>query len=411
VTALFLYDDARARAFEPFALTRPISELRAGALITRDRWERRLGVRARGTVAGAHLADFEELDAPGVIAEGELPAGAIVANARFLPSLEPASSEGEVWLAGGRVAAVRLTRTLGLARLADGETTLESLARSSAAGVELRGRWMDELWDFIRHLGAQLADDIAVLGPQLAGGDHEGREQLTVLGTHPVYLESGAVVEPFTVLDANDGPILLRAGSVVRSFTRVAGPCYVGEGSTVAGDRVGGCAIGETSRVHGEISASIVLGHANKSHDGFVGHSYLGRWVNLGAGTTTSNLKNTYGDVALWTPAGMRDTGMQFLGTFFGDHAKTGIGLRLTTGTVVGAGANIFDAMPPKCVPPFSWGGRAPYAAFALDKFLRVAEHVMQRRHLTLGEGARRQLAAAHAAAHAAHGTQREVTA
>jgi hypothetical protein len=91
--------------------------------------------------------------------------------------------------------------------------------------------------------------------------------------------------------------VLVRRGATVHAFTRVAGPCFVGEGSTVAGDKVSGCSIGEVSRVHGEISASIVLGHANKAHDGFVGHSYLGRWANLGAGTTTSNLKNTYGTV------------------------------------------------------------------------------------------------------------------
>ena len=85
--------------------------------------------------------------------------------------------------------------------------------------------------------------------------------------------------------------------------------------------------------MHGELSNSILIGHANKGHDGFVGHSILGRWVNLGAGTITSNLKNTYGTVQLWTPDGVRETGLQFLGTLFGDHAKTGIGLRLTTGT------------------------------------------------------------------------------
>ena len=100
------------------------------------------------------------------------------------------------------------------------------------------------------------------------------------------------------------------------------------------------------------------VGHANKGHDGFVGHSVLGRWVNLGAGTTTSNLKNTYGTVALWTPGGVADTGLQFLGTLFGDHVKTGIGLRLTTGCVLGAGANVVDRMPPKAVAPFAWGER-----------------------------------------------------
>jgi UDP-N-acetylglucosamine diphosphorylase / glucose-1-phosphate thymidylyltransferase / UDP-N-acetylgalactosamine diphosphorylase / glucosamine-1-phosphate N-acetyltransferase / galactosamine-1-phosphate N-acetyltransferase len=184
----------------------------------------------------------------------------------------------------------------------------------------------------------------------------------------------------------------------VHSFTRVVGPCYVGEDSTVAGGRVSGCSIGDTCRVHGEISASIVLGHTNKGHDGFVGHSYLGRWVNLGAGTTTSNLKNTYGTVALWTPDGVRDSGLQFLGTLFGDHAKTGIGLRLTTGCVVGAGANVYDAMPPKYVRPFSWGGAAPYDVYDADKFLAVAERAMARRKVSLGDGARATLAAAHRA-------------
>jgi len=118
--------------------------------------------------------------------------------------------------------------------------------------------------------------------------------------------------------------------------------------------------------------------------------------VNLGAGTITSNLKNTYGPVSLWTPRAMRDTGMQFLGTMFGDHAKTGIGLRLTTGTVLGAGANVYGNMPPKVVPPFAWGEGSPYTTYRLDKFLEVAERMMARRHVELSERARRQLSAAY---------------
>jgi hypothetical protein len=147
------------------------------------------------------------------------------------------------------------------------------------------------------------------------------------------------------------------------------------------------------------MSNTIVTGHANKGHDGFVGHSILGRWVNLGAGTITSNLKNTYGTVQLWTPEGVRDTGLQFLGTLFGDHAKTGIGLTLTTGTVIGAGANVYGSrMPPKAVPPFAWGEAEQYADYRADKFLDVAERMMARRHVTLSEGMRRQLSASYAA-------------
>ena len=142
-----------------------------------------------------------------------------------------------------------------------------------------------------------------------------------------------------------------------------------------------------------------MIGYANKGHDGFVGHSYMGRWVNLGAGTITSNLKNTYGSVTLWTPGGMRDTGMQFLGTLFGDHAKTGIGTCLTTGTVLGAAANVYGGQtPPKAVPPFAWGSAPPYSVYRLDKFLEVVERVMARRQVKLTDRGRQQLAAAHEA-------------
>ena len=118
-----------------------------------------------------------------------------------------------------------------------------------------------------------------------------------------------------------------------------------------------------------------------------------------GAATVTSNLKNSYGPVQLWTPAGVRETGLQFLGSLIGDHAKTGIGTRLTTGCVVGAGANLFGtAMPPKVVAPFAWGEAPQWETFALEKFLEVSERVMARRNVTLSPRMRECLRAAHAA-------------
>jgi UDP-N-acetylglucosamine diphosphorylase/glucosamine-1-phosphate N-acetyltransferase len=254
---------------------------------------------------------------------------------------------------------------------------------------------MDAVWDYVGHLQAMLADDVAALGPTLTTHAPDA----VVLGGHPVYVEVGATVEPYVVFDAAAGPVLVRRGATVSAFTRLVGPCFVGEGATVTADRIAGCSIGEVARVHGELSSTIVLGHANKAHDGFVGHSYLGRWVNLGAGTTTSNLKNTYGTVALWTPDGVRDTGLQFLGTLFGDHAKTGIGLRLTTGAVLGAGANVVDRMPPKFTPPFAWGAEPPYATYDVERFVRVAARAMSRRGVVLGPGAEATLRAAHARA------------
>ncbi len=394
MTQLFLYDDATARGFEPFALTRPCGELRAGAVVIRSRWERALGANAAGFIAGEHLADFDEAGAPPFASE-MIPAGAIVANSRCIAALAGLDRSANAWHCGGRRAAVRLAASVPRASLTDGSMRLESLPVADGPHAELRGRWLDEVWDLIRDLTPQLIEDIGTIAAELdvaAPPSHA-----VVMGPNAVHVEAGATIEPFTVFDTSAGAVLVRRGSTVAAFTRVVGPCYIGEDSTVAGDKIANCSIGEVSRIHGEISTTIVLGHSNKAHDGFVGHSLIGRWVNLGAGTTTSNLKNTYGTVQLWTPRGIRDTGLQFFGTAFGDHVKTGIGLRLSTGTVLGAGANVYDAMPPKAVAPFAWGGGSPYDTYDAAKFVAVAAKAMSRRHVTLSEKGRRQLMRAHA--------------
>ena len=392
MTGLYLYDDLVARSFEPFALTRPTSELRAGVELIRVRWESALRARAAGSVVAHHLADFEELDAPPA-ATTSTPAGSILVNSRCVVPLEWTSQEADLWMCRGLVAAVRLRAELDVEELEGGEAPLESLAAAGNRRVEFDGRWLTEVWSFITDLGAQLQEDISRLAPTL---DCISTDHVTVLGGNPVFIERGASVEPMVVVDATAGSVLVRSGASVRAFTRLAGPVAIGRNVNILGDRVAGSSIGETSIVRGEMSDSVLLGHSNKSHDGFVGHSYLGRWVNLGAGTTTSNMKNTYGSVALWTPSGIRDSGAVRLGSFFGDHVKTGIGLRLTTGSVVGAGSNIYGgAMPPKYVPPFSWGEGEELGAYDIEKFLLTAERAMTRRHVGLGGRGRRQLVAA----------------
>jgi UDP-N-acetylglucosamine diphosphorylase / glucose-1-phosphate thymidylyltransferase / UDP-N-acetylgalactosamine diphosphorylase / glucosamine-1-phosphate N-acetyltransferase / galactosamine-1-phosphate N-acetyltransferase len=394
MTTLLLYDDVRARQFEPFSSTRPVGELRAGVALIRERWERVAGGIAAGFISAAHLAHFEEEGAPAGWTS-DIPAGAIVVNTRCVPAagarLDPDQS---AWGCGGKLAAVRLVRALSLETLREGTTSLDELA-GNADVTDIAGRWLEDVWALITTLTAQLAEDIKVLGPTLQCAPPTSA---ICLGDGSVFMEQGARLEPMTVLDATYGPILIRSGAEIRAFSRIVGPCYVGAGSTILGDRISGCSIGDRALIRGEISDSIVLGLSNKSHDGFVGHSYLGRWVNLGAGTVTSNLKNTYGTVSLWTPTGVRDTGTMKLGTFFGDHVKTGIGLRLTTGSVVGAGSNVYgSAMPPKFVPPFSWGEGDNLSSYALEKFLATASRAMSRRQVELGSRARRQLAEAHA--------------
>ena len=393
MTAIYLYDDAVARQFQPFALTRPAGELRAGALLVRERWARALGATVAGHVTAAHLAGFDEPDAAPVYT-GTIPTGSWLVNSRFTPQLVDSPGQS-VLEAEGHVVAVRLASSVHADRLPDGSVSLESFAPAAARGT-VGGWMMHDVWDYVRHLTTMLDHDIPLLGDSC---HREHPADAIVIGEHPIFIEEGAIVEPSVCFDVSAGPILLRRTSHVHAFTRLVGPLYVGVGSSVTADRVAASSIGDVCKVHGELSNTIFIGHANKGHDGFVGHSMLGRWVNLGAGTITSNLKNTYGTAALWTPAGVRDTGMQFLGTLFGDHAKTGIGLRLTTGSVLGAGANVFGSvMPPKVVSPFSWGEAGDFSEYRLDKFLEVAERVMARRHVTLTPAGRAQLSASHAA-------------
>ena len=380
MSELYFYDDALARQFEPFASTRPGCELRAGALLVRERWTQATGLPARGFVSAPHLANFDE---PWGIAtaDGAIPRGAVVVNARCAVSLAPAPA-ADVWTCDGQVAAVTLARDVDPAELADGSWDLAALARTSGRKVEVQGWWLERVWDLIRHLPAMLGPDIASLARPAY---KMKREDVLRSGTHDVYVEPGAEVESQVFFDCTAGPVLVREGAVVQAFTRIVGPCVIGKQAQVGGDRIASCSIGDVCKVHGEVSTSIFLGHSNKGHDGFLGHSYLGRWVNLGAGTITSNLKNTYGSVAFWTPEGEVDSGLQFLGTFFGDHAKTGIGTSLNTGTVIGAAANVYGSgMPPKMVPPFAWGDRTPYSTYRMDKFLEVAQRMMERRHVEL---------------------------
>jgi UDP-N-acetylglucosamine diphosphorylase/glucosamine-1-phosphate N-acetyltransferase len=394
MSVLFFYDDARARQFEPFSLTRPTCELRAGTSLIRHRWERATGFRSAGFISSGHLAYFEEGDAPPAAApKSEIPAGAILINTRCVIPLDLKIDHFDLLMCEGAACAVRLARAVPISQFADGSVDIGSI-QTSLGGRKIGGRWINEVWDFISTLGDQLEEDIPLRGKGL-----EAAAKITAatMGDHEIFVEEGAEIGPHAVLDASHGPILIRKGAIVAPFTYLIGPMSVGRGSQILGDRIAGSSIGDHCKVRGEFSNTIMLGHSNKGHAGFVGHSYIGRWVNIGAMTTTSNLKNTYGPIQLWTPGGVRSTGQQFLGTLIGDHAKTGIGTMLSTGTVIGAGANVFGSnMPPKVVPPFAWGSAEPYDTYDVTRFLAVAERVMSRRDVELGDKTRKQLTEAH---------------
>jgi UDP-N-acetylglucosamine diphosphorylase/glucosamine-1-phosphate N-acetyltransferase len=186
---------------------------------------------------------------------------------------------------------------------------------------------------------------------------------------------------------------VIDAGALVTAFSRLEGPCYIGPQVQVHGAKIrAGTSIGPQCRVGGEIEASILHGYANKYHEGFLGHSYVGEWVNLGAGTHNSDLRNDYGEVSVVVNGRATPTGLTKVGCFLGDHTKTGLGTLFNTGTSVGAFCNLLPAgrFAPKYVPSFtSWWNGALCEAFTLEQMLATAEIAMQRRGVTLTEAHR----------------------
>lgn len=193
---------------------------------------------------------------------------------------------------------------------------------------------------------------------------------------------------PGIVLDASKGPIIIDSDVTIMAHAFVQGPCHIGKGCIVkAGAQIyGGTVLGPQCKVGGEVEQSIFHGYSNKQHQGFIGHSYCGEWVNLGAMTTTSDLKNTYGMIDVTLRGKKVETGLMFLGAMIGDHAKTAIGTCLSTGTIIGISSSVHDIgeFPPKEIPSFAWGTKSEMAKkggnYDFDKAMLVADTVMQRR-------------------------------
>src|SRR5207247_10142355 len=166
-------------------------------------------------------------------------------------------------------------------------------------------------------------------------------------------VELGARIDPFCVIDARNGPVVVRRRALVGAHTVLVGPCVVGEGTQLFGGVIARSTLGRECRITGEVEESVGQGFVNKRHHGFVGHSVIGEWVNLGALTTTSDLKNNYGTVRAIVDGHEHDTGATKIGSLIGPHVKTGIGTLLPTGGVVGTGANLFGGgrFVPKTVP------------------------------------------------------------
>jgi UDP-N-acetylglucosamine diphosphorylase/glucosamine-1-phosphate N-acetyltransferase len=267
------------------------------------------------------------------------------------------------------------------------KTSIESILKK-VKKTEIKLEVVNYLWDFIRLNTEEIIKDFRRLS-QIKKNDFKKGVESSVKIYNPkdVYIGKNVRIDAFVILDSRKGPIYIDENVEIQSFTRVEGPSHIGANCILFGAKIReGTSIGPFCRIGGEVENSIFLGYSNKYHDGFLGHSYVGEWVNFGAMTTNSDLKNNYGRIKVVLNGEEIDTGLIKVGSMIGDHVKTGIGTLLNTGMNIGFGTNVFGGgmVKEKFVPSFSWGGVEGFSKYKPEKMIETAETVMKRRGVKL---------------------------
>ena len=306
---LCLVEDQAVSDLEPLTLTRPVFDLRLGAQTLGTKLARAFrsapGPTRRGALIRPHLAPLCRLRDPGLAVNDRTwlaRAPVLVANARWVPPAEllpPDPDPPWVGTCDGRPACAAVGPDRAAALEWGGIDAWFDAVAARARGVDLGGEWIAHPRDLVAKNADHLARDAAPAGA--AGRRRRHRPHAAVVGpADRLALHDTARIDPYTVFDTTGGPITIAAGVVVLPFTRVEGPCSIGRDTQLFGAHPrGGVTLGPGCRIGGEVEASIVHGSTNKYHDGFLGHAYVGQWVNLGAITSNSDLRNDYGEVAV----------------------------------------------------------------------------------------------------------------
>jgi UDP-N-acetylglucosamine diphosphorylase/glucosamine-1-phosphate N-acetyltransferase len=316
--------------------------------------------------------------------------GRILAPADMMNLIPLIGKENRLYLNKETIIAARVSGK----KLMELKTNLfDLLSMSDFDGIpteQVEIKHIDYIWDLINNNRQQIQCDYQFLmrnkDERLLGKVHPGAH---IIEKDQVFIDSGAEVKPGAVLDASNGPIYVDKNATINANSVLEDAVYIGEGSQVKScariyDNV---SVGKVCKIGGEIEDSIILPFTNKQHSGFLGHAYLGSWVNLGADTNCSDLKNNYGFVKVYVNGEIIDSGSQFLGVIMGDHTKTAINTMFNTGTIVGYSCNIFGpGFPAKYIPSFSWGGSEAVTTYDILRSIETARRAMLRRDYVMTE-------------------------
>jgi len=388
---VIIFEDPKFDNLYPLTYLRPVYELKCGHTNLLEKIERLLGKQSYFYFMRDYLAPVfsKKYGAEKVNQLEALKDDLLVINGRLLAIDFKLQLDGaeELAVADGQIVYARLKQATSAKIQCNNMTEFLQGLPSVFPQKSITATLINYPWNLIQNNSKAIIDDFNHLSDRGIHGQLAA--QATIVGDkNLVHIAPGAVVRPFVTLDTSHGPIIFDKDVIVHPYTHIEGPTALGEKTQAFGGNIReGCAIGPVCRIRGEIEESIIHGYSNKHHDGFLGHAYLGEWVNLGAFTTNSDLKNDYTSVQLYIKGELVDSQDIKVGSFIGDHTKTSIGALLTTGAVIGIMSNVVTAgiLIPKFVPSFCWFlNNRVTKGFGHQHMLTTAAKAMERRTVQL---------------------------
>jgi UDP-N-acetylglucosamine diphosphorylase / glucose-1-phosphate thymidylyltransferase / UDP-N-acetylgalactosamine diphosphorylase / glucosamine-1-phosphate N-acetyltransferase / galactosamine-1-phosphate N-acetyltransferase len=390
-----IFEDSHSLNFLPLVYFRPVFELRCGIF---PLWEKILRASKAPSIAfhvRPELVEYTQEEFPQYhinrFSDDDLWCinGRVLADETLSHLIRKPLKNDCVFINGDDVVAAYITRKRAKdipRTIHDNYFAIENLKNLPSQQSEIT--LVRYPWELVHHTAAEIVKDFRKIktSKYINGKIYPG---VSLINRKNIIIGKGSVIKPGVVLDAEHGPILIGKNVTIMPNAVIEGPAYIGDHSIV---KIGakiyhGTSVGIHCKVGGEIESSVIHSYSNKQHEGFLGHSYLGSWVNLGADTNTSDLKNNYSTVRVFVNGTAVDTGMQFVGLTMGDHSKSGINVMFDTGTNVGVSCNVFGAeLPPKYLPSFSWGSGKSYTTYNIEKSIETMRRVMLRRDISMSQ-------------------------
>lgn len=386
---IYLYENNEVLNLEPLTLTRPVFDLRCGAFTFFERIRKIFPEAEIELFVRPEIAEItRELYPDCKVNPPQVEQGLwILGNVLWTDSdIERISKNAyEMYYIDGILSAAYLRKDIANNWLRMGGPVQGNILACPTIS-EMNSKVIRYLWDAIESIGNGINFDKEYY--KITNNEDIFPNGVHLINSDNIYISSPELVRPGVVIDATNGAVIIDDDVEIQPFSFLQGPIYIGKNSLIHSQtKIKASIIGPVCKIGGEISKTIIQGYTNKKHDGYLGNSYLGQWLNLGAGTSSSNLKNNYSTVNVTINKKLVETDELFIGLLAGDYCATAIGTLFNTGTNIGIACMVVnDGFPTKHLPSFTWYLNGKQHLYKFDKFIASAEAKQNRRGKSLSE-------------------------